>query len=610
MSVEINTGCAYRDRLIAEWLRMDKNPKTIKELKTLLEQRKYDDISVLLGKRLAFGTAGLRGKMGTGNAQLNDLVIIQTSQGLLKHLVKNREELLKRGGLVVGYDGRHNSKRWAELTASIFVQAGYKVYLFEDVMPTPFVSFAVKQYKCACGVMVTASHNPKEDNGYKVYSDRAVQINEPEDGHIQNAILENLEPWDGSWDTDVLEKSPLLKRPLCDIQCRYLNYIDNAISEESKVLNKKVNLLFTYTPVHGVGYRYVKDICDKINIRLQIVEEQRDPHPDFPTVKYPNPEEGKPVFELAMKTADAHDSKLIMATDPDADRFAMAEKQPCSCWKIFTGNHLGALFAWWMFHSFKQSKNASTIPMDKVYMVYSTVSSMICKSMAKVEGFNTVDVLTGYKWIGSKALELEEKGNKVIFAFEEAIGYLVTTEILDKDGVSACAQMVTCASYVYSQGKTMDQMLAEIFDKYGLHITNNSYYICKDADVIERIFERLRNFRGQNTYPESVLNGKYKIKNIRDLTTGYDDNQQDKKAILPVSPSSQMITFYFENGTVCTLRTSGTEPKIKYYVELCASPDNKDAGAIKSTLDEMVKGICEEFLEPAKNKIAHQSEVK
>ncbi|CAH1101311.1 unnamed protein product [Psylliodes chrysocephalus] len=607
MMTDIKTGCSYRDNLIAEWFRMDRNENSRAELKALLEQKKYDEVSNLLGKRLAFGTAGLRGRMGTGTAQLNDLVIIQTAQGFLKYLIKTNGTLLKNVGLVIGYDGRHNSKRWAELTATIFISAGYPVLLFEDMVPTPFVPFTVMQFGCVSGVMVTASHNPKEDNGYKVYGPNGAQINTPVDEDIQNSILENLEPLESSWNTGILADNPLRKNPSCEIIYRYLNYIDQAILPESKELNKKVNMLFTYTALHGVGYKYVQQVCDKINARIFAVPEQRDPHPDFPTVKFPNPEEGKSCLELSMKYADANDSKLIMATDPDADRFAMAEKLTDG-WKIYTGNQLGAMFAWWMLHSFRQSK--STVPINKVYMIYSTVSSMICKSMAKVEGFNTIDVLTGYKWLANKAYDLEKKGNKVILCFEEAIGYMCSTEVLDKDGVSACAQMCSCASYIYNQSKTMNKLLDEIFDKYGLHITNNSYYVCKDAEVIKKIFERIRNIRGPNTYPQSILNGKYKIKNVRDVTTGFDDNQPDKKAILPVSPSAEMITFYFENGLVCTLRTSGTEPKIKYYTEICASPDNKDKEAVNSTLQEMSKAICEEMLEPSKNNIIHQSDIK
>ncbi|CAH1101312.1 unnamed protein product [Psylliodes chrysocephalus] len=593
------------DSKVAEWLKWDRNEKTSAALQALLAQKKFDEVEKILCNRISFGTAGLRGKMAVGYANMNDLVIIQTAQGFLKYLVRTDENLLKKNGIVVGYDHRHNSKRWAELTATIFINAGYPVILFGDVVPTPFVPFTILQYGCASGIVVTASHNPKDDNGYKVYGPNGAQICSPVDKYVQKSILENLKPLDSSWDTSILVNNPLLSNPLEDIISRYLNYINDEISPQSKELNKKVNVLFTYSAMHGVGYKYVQKVCDLVNARILPVPEQRDPHPDFPTVVFPNPEEGKSSLELSFKCADKNNCNLIIANDPDADRFAMAEKHPeTNKWKIFTGNELGALFAWWMLHSFKQ--NHPDIPLNKVYMISSTVSSMICKSMSKIEGFNYIDTLTGFKWIANKALELEKNGNKVIFSFEEAIGFMCSTQVLDKDGISALAQMVTMASFVYNNGKTMDEQLEEIYTKYGYHVTLNSYYICHEPLVIKRIFERIRNIRGENIYPESILNGKYKIINVRDLTTGYDDNQSDKKAVLPVSSSSEMVTFNFENGFVCTLRTSGTEPKIKYYTEMCAAP-GKDKGGLTKTIEEMVHGICEELFEPKKNNLKPQA---
>ncbi|XP_056647881.1 phosphopentomutase [Diorhabda sublineata] len=602
---DINTGCAALDQKVAEWLFFDKNETTANAIRSLLAGKQFDEINKLLCKRLTFGTAGLRGKMGPGYACMNDLVIIQTAQGFLKYLIKSDENLLKESGIVVGYDGRHNSRRWAELTAAIFIHAGYPVKLFSTVCPTPFVPYTVRQFKCASGVMVTASHNPKDDNGYKVYGPNGAQIISPVDEQVQASILENLVPLDTSWDTSILSSSSLLMDPLADIFCRYTNVIYTEISEESKNLNKKMNLLFTYTPMHGVGYKFIEKIFEVINVKFNVVQEQKDPHPDFPTVKFPNPEEGKESLDLSFKTADSNGSTIILANDPDADRLAVAEKNPrTGNWKVFNGNETGTLLGWWILNSFK--KKNPDLPLDKIYMLSSTVSSMILKTMSKKEGFKFLDTLTGFKWLGNKALELEQQGNKVIFCFEEAIGFLVTTEILDKDGVSTAAQVATMASYIYSQNKTLDDQLNEIFDTYGLHISCNSYYICHEPAIIKEIFTQIRNAKGKDTYPQSILNGKYKITSVRDLTTGYDNNQPDNKAILPVSAASEMITFNFENGLVCTLRTSGTEPKIKYYTEMCATPEIKDKQQLINIQQEMVKAICEEMLQPSKYNLKPQ----
>ncbi|XP_072388312.1 phosphopentomutase [Diabrotica undecimpunctata] len=602
---DINTGCAALDQKVAEWLALDKNETTSNAMRSLLREQKFQEINKILTKRLGFGTAGLRGKMGVGYACMNDLVIIQTAQGFFNYLVKLDEKLLKANGIVIGYDGRHNSRRWAELTASVFLHAGYPVKLFSTICPTPFIPYAIRQFGCASGVMVTASHNPKEDNGYKVYGSNGAQIVSPVDEHIQNSILQNLQPLESSWDTSIIRSSPLISDPRSDVFCRYMNVIDRDASEESKELNRKMNLTFTYTPMHGVAYEYIKKVFEIINANFVVVPEQRDPHPDFPTVKFPNPEEGKSSLDLSFKCADENNSSIILANDPDADRLAIAEKNPKTGeWRIFNGNETGALIGWWMLSSFK--KRNPSYPLSKVYMLASTVSSMILNTMSKKQGFKFIDTLTGFKWLGNKALELEKQGNKVIFCFEEAIGFMVSTEVLDKDGVSAAAQVASMVSYVYSQNKTVADQLNEIYDTYGLHISMNSYYICHEPPIIKEIFRQIRNKRGENTYPESILNGKYKITSVRDLTTGYDNNQPDNKAVLPVSADSEMITFNFDNGLVCTLRTSGTEPKIKYYTELCASPEMRDRSQLNNILKEMVDAICEEMLQPTKYNLKPQ----
>ncbi|KAJ8917646.1 hypothetical protein NQ315_005093 [Exocentrus adspersus] len=600
------TGIPDLDEKIEEWIAWDQNETTCNELKRMVVEQKVDELKAILLKRISFGTAGLRGKMAVGYACMNDLVIVQTAQGLLKHLQKEKLDLLKKNGIVVGYDGRYHSRRWAELTAVIFLNGGYPVKLFSQVTPTPFVPFATKKYKCAAGIMVTASHNPKEDNGYKVYADNSAQIIAPTDKNIQDSILQNLVPLKTSWDTSVLTQSCLLKDPFQEILDDYLKTISEDILSDHKKLNEAVGMTFTYTAMHGVGYFTFQKLCDLIGIKIVPVPEQRDPDPEFPTVKFPNPEEGKSSLDLSFRTANSINSVVILANDPDADRMAIAEKHPNTGeWKVFTGNELGALFGWWLLDCFKLKYPDE--PISNVCMLCSTVSSMILRSMSKKEGFTFFDTLTGFKWLANLTLKLEEDNKKVVFAFEEAIGFMCGTRVLDKDGVSAAAHFATMTSYLYSKGQTIAGKLDEIYSVYGHHISCNSYYICHDGEKIKAIFNRIRNFTGPNTYPQDILNGKYKITSVRDLTTGYDNNRPDNKAILPVSASSEMITFQFSNGLVCTLRTSGTEPKIKYYTEICASPSITDKKAIEDTLAEMVDGICQELLQPNENGLITRS---
>ncbi|ODN03111.1 Phosphoglucomutase-2 [Orchesella cincta] len=576
-----------------KWMEWDQNETTRQQIQEMAELGQLDDLRKHLLKRLQFGTAGLRGRMGPGNNCMNDLVIIQTSQGLASYVMKtcgNGNQL----GAVVCYDGRHNSRRFAELTTVAFLNQGFKVYLSSQLCPTPFVPFAVKYLKCNVGVMVTASHNPKEDNGYKIIS--------PTDKEIQNSIMENLEPVATAWNTNLVSSKDV-EDPLPTIEPVYYNILAE-VAGHIKSRHKSTKLRFTYTPMHGVGHRYVQDALKSAGIDMEellVVPEQRDADPDFPTVKFPNPEEGKSALNLAMKLADENNSPIILANDPDADRLAVAEKLPSGEWKIFNGNELGALIGWWCWVSYMERPDHLD-PSD-CYMIASTVSSKFLKTMAEAHGFNFIETLTGFKWMGNIADELIADGKAVLFAFEEAIGFMVGTAVLDKDGVSAAAFVAQMATILYEQGLTLNQQLQRLYDKYGYHVSHNSYYICYEPSIITKVFENIRNFHPNNGlvgYPSGLMNNKYKVTAVRDLTTGYDSEQLDQKATLPVSKSSQMITFKLDSGLVLTLRTSGTEPKIKYYSELRATPGNNDRRAIERNLNEMINAMINEWLLPEK----------
>lgn len=593
-----DTGNVELDRKITEWLKWNKDANMEHEVQTLILSNDNKVLTNLFLKRLEFGTAGLRGRMGPGYSQMNDLVIVQTGQGLSTYIL-NSISNAKEKGVIIGYDGRHHSKRFAELTAAIFVAKNIKVYLFSKVVPTPFIPYGILKYKCAAGIMITASHNPKDDNGYKVYWDNGAQIISPHDKEIQKNILKNLEPMDSSWNVAKVYNSSLYLDPWSDIVQSYFSDLKETVLYPE--VNKNTILKYTYTPMHGVGYEYMTAAFNAANLKpFVVVEEQKLPDPEFPTVKFPNPEEGKSALDLSIKVANENSSSIILANDPDADRLACATKLKNDEWHIFSGNELGALLGWWMLHKY-QVQHADTDFSD-VYMMSSTVSSKILESMAKQEGFNYEETLTGFKWMGNRTVELKKAGKEVIFAFEEAIGFMCGSNVLDKDGISAGMHVAELAAYLETMGLTLYDKLQEIYTQYGHHISKNSYWICYEQDIIKKIFERMRNFASKpNTYPTNILGGKYSIIGVRDLTTGYDNRKPENKATLPVSKSSQMITFTFKNGLVITLRTSGTEPKIKYYSELCASPEEQNIETLKNTLDEMVSAVVTEFLQPEEN---------
>ncbi|CAL1538749.1 unnamed protein product, partial [Lymnaea stagnalis] len=391
----------------------------------------------------------------------------------------------------------------------------------------------------------------------------------PHDKGISQGILDSLEPREDSWNIELLEtNTDLIFDPLSEITRRYN---DEALSLcYMREKNQECPVRFTYTAMHGVGYDYILEIFRAFDFKDPIpVAEQIQPDPDFPTVKYPNPEEGEGALKLAMATADKNKSKVILANDPDADRLAVAERVEGN-WRVFNGNEIGAFLGWWCWVSWRQ-KNPS-IDLSKVYMLSSTVSSKILEAIAKKEGFNFIETLTGFKWMGNKTEELLKTGNHVLFAFEEAIGYMCGSFVIDKDGVAAAAAVAELANHVYSTNSSLSQQLEVIYKTYGYHLSQNSYFICHDAKTIKDMFERLRNFDGNFNYPTKC--GDFEIAHVRDLTTGYDSETPDKKPILPTSKSSQMITFKFVNGCVATLRTSGTEPKIKYYAEHRPNPES------------------------------------
>ncbi|RUS90294.1 hypothetical protein EGW08_001983, partial [Elysia chlorotica] len=319
---------------------------------------------------------------------------------------------------------------------------------------------------------------------------------------------------------------------------------------------------FTYTAMHGVGYEFVRHAFKAFDFLEPIPVVK--PDPDFPTVKYPNPEEGEGALKLAMETADKNGSKVILANDPDADRLAIAERTE-NGWRVFTGNEIGAFLGWWCWTSWRQ-KNPN-VNLSDVYMMASTVSSKILQAIAQYEGFNFVETLTGFKWMGNIGDGLLKEGKHVLFAFEEAIGYMCGSTVLDKDGVTTAAVVAELVNHLYSNQGSLSQQL-------------------------EVIYKRILNPHFQ--YPTKC--GAFEILHVRDLTVGYDSEEEDKKPVLPTSKSSQMITFKFSNGCVATLRTSGTEPKIKYYTELCTDPKkNLSYDEVKAQLQDIVKDIVSNF---------------
>uniref|UniRef100_A0A3Q2R295 Phosphoglucomutase 2-like 1 n=1 Tax=Fundulus heteroclitus TaxID=8078 RepID=A0A3Q2R295_FUNHE len=505
-------------------------------------------------------------------------------------------------GVVVGFDTRGqeesgcSSLRWlAKLTAAVMLSRGVPVHLFSTFVPTPYVPYAVKKLGAASGVMITASHNPKEDNGYKVYWCNGAQIASPHDKEVLRCIEEQLEPWNAScWDEELVDNSSLRTDPLTQINSCYMEDLTSLCFHRD--LNSSCTLKFVHSSFHGVGHDFVQRAFRVFGFAPPIpVPEQRDPDPNFSSVRCPNPEEGESVLELSLLLADRENARIVLATDPDADRLAVAERRG---WKVFSGNELAALLGWWMFFNWKEN-HPDPADTESVYMLATTVSSKILQAFARIEGFHFEETLPGFKWIGNRIHELSKTGNRVIFAFEESIGFLCGSMVPEKDGVSAAVVVAEMAAYLQTKRLSLNQQLHNIYRTYGYHVSKTSYVTCNDPPTIQRIFSRIRNFDGDDSYPKAC--GGVRIVHVRDVTTGYDSSRPDLRSTLPVSRSSQMITFTLQNGVVATLRTSGTEPKIKYYTEFCAAPGQSDVSQLEEELRKVTVALLDEFLEPDKN---------
>jgi len=537
--------------------------------------------------------------MAAGFACMNDLTVQQASQGLCAYLEKV-EPQLRTKGVVVGCDARHHSRDFARITAAVFLHRGVPVYLFRDICATPHVPFCLTHKGCAAGVMVTASHNPKADNGYKVYWDNGSQIIPPHDAGIAACIDANQEPWPCAG--TLCDTSPLCKDPVAEgVLAAYFEQTSARLCRMRNVMDPLLRppIRFAYTAMHGVGYNFARQMFDAFGLIKGIfpIEEQIQPNPEFPTVAFPNPEE-RGALNIAMARAGEAGVNLIVANDPDADRVAVAERQPSGEWKQFTGDEIGFVLAAWSWNQWRE-RNPDANP-ARVAMLNSAVSSKALKAIAEREGFHYEETLTGFKWLGNRTEQLAKEGYTVLFAYEEAIGYMPCDLIRDKDGLTTAAVIVEIATWLANQHKNLAGYIQEARQRYGVFVPQNSYFLCYDPATVARIFARLRTAGPGGKYMDTcAIDGQsFRAVSIRDLKTpGYDSTREDKKPVLPVSSGGEMITYTFENGATITLRTSGTEPKLKYYCEMSAPYP----ASPKDTLATLVRAMIATFLEPELN---------
>lgn len=559
-----------------EWSQNDPNPVTAERVKSLItaaengSSTSLQELQCLFppnNQRIGFGTAGLRSSMSPGPLGMNDLVVIQTAQGLASYLIQTSKDDTPITA-VVGYDHRANSefslssKQFAMYTKLVFESKGISCTLLDGYVATPILAFAVGNIGASVGIMVTASHNPKQDDGYKVYWGDGCQIRPPIDAEIASAILEpkNLKPWmDYGKQLRTFEKAatessggivdcyglsnPEQTRMIEDAYYQAIR--DSGMLDGIDVVSDSKPPSFAYTAMHGVGLPYAKRSFETFGLAAFLpVPSQQHPDANFTTVPFPNPEE-KGALDEAMSFAKQNGCEIVLANDPDADRLGVAELNKVDGkWTVFTGDQIGSLLGHWLWETI--GKNSD----QPVAMCASTVSSKILSAMGQTEGFLFEETLTGFKWIGSRALSLQSEGYRVLLGYEEAIGFSCGGIIPDKDGISALGVIATMATAFYAEGNTLASHLQKIYLLYGEFCSNNGYFRCDDPAIVKKIMEQMRN---GGKYFDRV--GTYEVDSVRDLgSPGYDSQAEDKKPTLPTSSSSPMITFRFKNGCVAQFR--------------------------------------------------------
>lgn len=558
--------------LTRAWLAIDPDPETREQLSSWLTAFLANPSNPALSKhlphaldpcnRLQFGTAGIRASQGVGYNRLNCVVIIGIGQAIVK--VRNVSE----SRVVIGHDARTNSRKYAVLLADIFASAGAHVMLFSRPVPTPFVSYAVTESKCIWGLCVTASHNPPEDNGVKVFADDGIQIRPDVAKRIEARVREFARPWKTYALTDDDLPDGKITDPFHTISAKYYDDMSHlCLRKEMNATAPRV----VYTACHGIGYPFIKQIFTRFSLPEPVpCIEQVEPDPEFPTLPFPNPEE-KGALNLAIATAKREQLQLVLANDPDADRLGAAELQDHGDVKIFTGDEMALLLADYL--------TTFTAPdrLKKCGVVASTVSSKVLQSMAKKRGFQFREGLTGFKWINKAALDMQEEGIKPILTYEEAIGYNITGNIVrDKDGVSAAAVFAEMAGYLYQSGGSLTKRLSELLQECGAHIAYNGYLRLSSSGSpsTKEVFESARE-RG---LPDTL--GKARVVSIRDLTYGTDTAEEGGKARLASDPASQFLTFRCnlnspaeEINLVIHLRGSGTGKLLLFFAApfLCRS---------------------------------------
>lgn len=552
---------------------------TKSELKSL--EGNEDEIFDRFYRELEFGTGGLRGVIGAGTNRMNFYTVGKATQGLANFI--NKQGAAAKG-VAIAFDSRRMSPEFADTAACVLAANGIKAYIFDSLRPTPELSFALRTLGCTAGIVVTASHNPPEYNGYKVYWEDGAQITAPKDAQIigeVNAIKDYAEI--KKMTTEEAKAAGLYEVIGKEIDDKYMEALKKLVLHPEAIKEMASSLKIVYTPLHGTGNVPVRRVLKELGFeQVTVVPEQELPDGNFPTVSYPNPEDKK-AFALALDLAKKVDADLVLATDPDADRLGVyAKDTKTGEYKVFTGNMSGMLIC---EYEMSQKKALGILP-DNGALVTTIVSSNMAQAVAKEYGMKFIECLTGFKYIGEQIKFFEQTGsNEYVFGFEESYGCLVGTHARDKDAVVAVMALCEAAAYYKTQGITLWDQMLNIYNKYGYYKEDLFTMTFKGADGAKKMQDMMDAYR-KNT-PKQV--GAYKVLRLRDYKNDVITDLATGETVPTGLPKSNVLYFELENDAWFCVRPSGTEPKIKFY-----------AGIKGTSLEDSAKKL-DELMEAIKN---------
>ncbi len=564
---------------VNQWLNGKFDDATKQEIQKI-ETEHPTELADAFYRNLEFGTGGLRGIMGVGTNRMNKYTVGMATQGYANYLKQSWPS--KEVKVAIAHDSRNNSRMFAEITANVMAANDIKVYLFEALRPTPELSFAIRHLGCQGGVVCTASHNPKEYNGYKAYWNDGGQLVPPHDKNVIKEVEKISSVDEVKWGGGEKNITIIGK----EIDEAYMSMV-KSLSVYPEVIARQHDLKIVYTPIHGTGITLVPEVLKRFGFtNVTIVDEQAKPDGNFPTVVYPNPEESE-AMSIGLKKAKELDADILLGTDPDSDRVGIAVKDDKGNWVLVNGNQTAVLACNYMI----EARKAKGIAQPNDMVIKTIVTTEMIDVIAKANGVNCYNVLTGFKWIAELIKEKEAKENYIVGG-EESYGLMIGSQLRDKDAISAVAMLCEMAAYEKDKGKTLYQKLIDLYAQYGFYKEHLISITKKGMDGQQQIAAMMEGYRSN---PPKTINGS-PVAELLDYEMRKGKNLQTGKEWDIALPKSNVLQFILADGSKISARPSGTEPKIKFYFSVNAGLAGKaDYDKVNAELDARIKGIIQDM---------------